>query len=188
VEEQGVRGPAQGGSTQAATLVNMQMQRMQMAQGLNKEHIMQDLGWTKYDNTANPATPRVLYIKENKTTICKWVRYNLAGPNPHIEGTMGYEQPLYQHNLHADPQPNPSFSDSWAFCNDHLQIFELTHKSRGVVDRVLKEMGDVGLVAKVQRFRYWARARQIQRQQLQCIKAALRDADSEYTTTSHYLA
>jgi hypothetical protein len=74
------------------------------------------------------------------------------------------------------------------FCDDHLQIFELTHKSQGVVDRVLEEMGDVGLAAEIQRFRYWSGARQIQWQQLQRIKAALRDADTEYLTASHYLA
>jgi hypothetical protein len=162
MEEQGVQGPTQRRSTQAATLVNVQVQDMQMAQGLDEECIMQDLGWTKYDDTANPATPRVLYIKENKTMVCKWVRYNLTGPNPHIKGTMGYEQPLYRHNLHMDPKPNPSFSNSCAFHNNHLQIFKPTHKSRGVVDRVLEEMGDVGLVAEIQRFRYWAGARQIQ--------------------------
>jgi hypothetical protein len=128
---------------------------MQMAQGLDEEHIMQDLGWTKYDKTTNPATPRVLYIEGNKTTVCKWVRYNLAGPNPHVKGTMGYKQPLYQCNLHTDPQANPSFNDSHVFHDNHLQIFEPTHKSRGVVDRVLEQMGDVRLVAEVQRFRYW---------------------------------
>jgi hypothetical protein len=51
VEEQGVQGPTQGGPTQAATLVDMPTKDMQMAQGLDKEHIMQDLGWTKYDDT-----------------------------------------------------------------------------------------------------------------------------------------
>jgi hypothetical protein len=101
---------------------------------------------------------------------------------------MGYEQPLYRCDLHTDPQANPSFNDSHVFHNDHLQIFEPTHKSRGVVDRVLEQIGDVRLVAEVQRFRYWSGARQIQQQQLQHIKAALRDADTEYTTTSHYLA
>jgi hypothetical protein len=91
MEEQRVRGSTQGRPTQTTTLDSVQMQGVQMAQGLDKEHIMQDLGWTKYDDTTNPAMPQVLYIKENKTTVCKWVRYNLARPNPHIEGMMGYE-------------------------------------------------------------------------------------------------
>jgi hypothetical protein len=170
MEEQGVRGPTQGGSTQTAALDGMPMKDMQMAQGLDEEQIMKDLGWMPYLYGANPAMPKVLFIdeKEDKTTqLCRWVRYNLIGQNPYIEGTMGYDKPIYHHNLHADPKPNPSFNDSSAFCDNHLQIFEPTHKSRGVVDRVLEEMGDVGFVAEVQRFRYWAGARQIQRQQLQ---------------------
>jgi hypothetical protein len=73
----------------------MLTENVQVAQGLDKEHIMQDLGWTKYNNTTKPPMPWVLYIEENKTTACKWVRYNLARPNPHVEGTMGYEKPLY---------------------------------------------------------------------------------------------
>jgi hypothetical protein len=128
MEEQGIWRPTQRGPTQAATLVDMPIKDVQMAQGLDKEHIMQDLGWTKYNNTTNPAMPRVLYIEENKTTVCKWVRYNLARPNLHIEGTMGYEQPLYWCDLHADPQANPSFNNSHAFRDNHLQIFEPTHK------------------------------------------------------------
>jgi hypothetical protein len=188
MEEQGVQRPTQRGPTQATTLVDMPTENVQVAQGLDKECIMQDLGWTKYNDTTNPPMPWVLYIEENKTTACKWVRYNLARPNPHIKGTMGYEKPLYRHDLHTDLKSNPSFNDSHAFHNNHLQIFEPTHKSQGVVDQVLEQMGDVRLVAEVQRFRYWARARQIQRQQLQCIEAALRDTNAEYTTTSHYLA
>jgi hypothetical protein len=95
MEEQGVQRPTQGGSTQTTALVNMPTENVQVAQGLDEEHIMQDLGWTKYNDTTNPPTPQVLYIEENKTTVCKWVRYDLAGPNPHVKGTMGYKKPLY---------------------------------------------------------------------------------------------
>jgi hypothetical protein len=191
MEEQGVRGPTQGGPTQTAALDSMLTEDVQMAQGLDKEQVMKDLGWTLYLNDANPAMPKVLFINEDgdKTTqVCCWVRYSLIRQNPYVEGTMGYDKPLYCHDLHAEPKPSPTFNDSRVFCNDHLQIFEPTHKSQGVVDRVVEEMGEVGLAAEVQRFRYWSRARQIQQQQLQRIEAALRDTDAEYLEASHYLA
>jgi hypothetical protein len=108
-----------------------------MAQGLDEEQIMKDLGWTLYLYGANPAMPKVLFIDESEdklTQICRWVRYSLVGQNPYVEGTMGYDKPLYRCNLHAEPKPSPAFNDSHVFCDDHLQIFELTHKSRGVVD------------------------------------------------------
>jgi hypothetical protein len=152
----------------------MPTEDVQMAQGLDKEQIMKDLRWTLYLHNANPTMPKVLFINDNEdrtTQVCRWVRYSLIGQNPHVEGTMGYNKPLYCCDLHTEPRSRPAFNNSRAFRNDHLQIFEPTHKSRGVVDKVLKEMGKVGLVAEVQRFRYWSGARQIQQQQLQCIKA-----------------
>jgi hypothetical protein len=165
MEKQGIRGPTQGGPTQTAALDGMPTEDMQMAQGLDKEQVMKDLRWMLYLYGANPAMPKVLFINEDEdktTQVCCWVRYNLGGQNPYVEGTMGYDKPIYHRNLHADPKPSPAFSDSRAFRDNHLQIFELTHKSRGVVDQVLEEMGEVGLAAEVQRFRYWSRARQIQ--------------------------
>jgi hypothetical protein len=132
-----------------------------MAQGLNEEQIMKDLGWTPYEHRANPAMPKVLFIDkggDKSTQTCRWVRYSLTRQNPHIEGTMGYDKPLYCRDLHADPKPSPAFNDSRVFCDNHLQIFELTHKSRGVVDQALEEVGDIGLAAEVQRFRYWSGA------------------------------
>jgi hypothetical protein len=78
----------------------------------------------------------------------------------------GYNKLLYRHNLHAEPKPSPTFNDNCTFRNNHLQIFKPTHKSQGVVDWALEEMGDVRLAAEVQRFRYWSGARQIQWQQL----------------------
>jgi hypothetical protein len=168
----------------------MPTEDLSMAQGLNEEQIMKDLGWTPYTPGTNPAMPKVLFIDESgdkSTQTCRWVRYSLTGQNPHVEGTMGYDKPLYRRDLHADPKPNPAFNDSRAFRDNHLQIFDPTHKSRRVVDRSLEEVGDVGLAAEVQRFRYWSGARQIQRQQLQRIEAALRDADAEYLAASHYL-
>jgi hypothetical protein len=167
------------------------MEDVPMAQGLDEEQIMKDLRWTLYLYSANPAMPKVLFIDEGEdksTQVCRWVRYSLVRQNPYVERTMGYNKPLYRCDLHTEPKPSPTFNNSRAFRDDHLQIFEPTHKSRGVVDRALEEVGDVGLAAEVQRFRYWSRARQIQRQQLQCIEAALRDADTEYLATSHYLA
>jgi hypothetical protein len=169
----------------------MSTEDVSMAQGLDEEQIMKDLGWTPYEYGTNPAMPKVLFIDEGgdkSTQTCCWVRYSLTGQNPYVEGTMGYNKPLYHRDLHAEPKPSPAFNDSHAFRDDHLQIFEPTHKSRRVVDRSLEEVGDVGLAAEVQRFRYWSGARQIQRQQLQHIEAALRDADAEYLATSHYLA
>jgi hypothetical protein len=143
----------------------MLMEDVPMAQGLNEEQIMKDLGWTLYLYGAKPAMPKVLFIdkgEDKSTQICCWVRYSLIGQNPHVEGTMGYDKPLYRCDLHAEPKPSPAFNDSRAFRDDHLQIFEPTHKSQGVVDRVLEEVGDIGLAAEVQRFRYWSGARQIQ--------------------------
>jgi hypothetical protein len=136
-----------------------------MAQGLDEEQIMKDLGWTLYLYGANPAMSKVLFISEGEdksTQICRWVRYSLVRQNPYIEGTMGYDKLLYRCDLHAEPKPSPTFNDNHTFCDDHLQIFEPTHKSRGVVDRALEEMGNVGLAAEVQRSRYWSGARQIQ--------------------------
>jgi hypothetical protein len=141
------------------------MEDVPMAQGLDEEQIMKDLGWMLYLYSANPTMPKVLFINEGEdksTQTCRWVRYSLVRQNPHIEGTMGYDKPIYCHNLHAEPKPSPAFNDSHAFRDDHLQIFKPTHKSRGVVDRALEEVGDVRLAAEVQRFRYWSRARQIQ--------------------------
>jgi hypothetical protein len=139
----------------------MSTEDMLMAQGLDEEQIMKDLGWTPYLYDANPAMPKVLFINEGKdksTQTCHWVRYSLIRQNPHVEGTMGYDKPLYRCDLHAEPKPSPTFNDSCAFRDDHLQIFEPTHKSRGVVDRTLEEVGDIGLATEVQRFRYWSGA------------------------------
>jgi hypothetical protein len=191
MEEQGVRGPTQRRPTLTTTLDGMSVEDVPMAQGLDEEQIMKDLGWTLYIYSANPAMPKVLFIDESKdksTQICRWVRYSLVGQNLYVKGTMGYDKPLYHHDLHAEPKPSPTFNDSRVFRDDHLQIFELTHKSKGVVDQTLEEVGNVGLAAEVQRFRYWSGARQIQQQQLQHIEAALRDANAEYLATSHYLA
>jgi hypothetical protein len=139
----------------------MSTEDVPMAQGLDEEQIMKDLGWTLYLYGANPTMPKVLFINKGEdklTQICCWVRYSLVRQNPYIEGTMGYHKPLYRCDLHAEPKPSPAFNDSHVFCDDHLQIFELTHKSRGVVDQALEEVGDVGLAAEVQRFRYWSGA------------------------------
>jgi hypothetical protein len=191
MEEQGVRGPTQGGPTPTTTLDSMSTEDVPMAQGLDEEQIMKDLGWTLYLYSANPAMPKILFIdksEDKSTQICRWVRYSLIGQNPYVEGTMGYDKSLYCRDLHAEPRPGPTFNDNHTFRDNHLQIFKLTHKSRGVVDQTLEEMGDVRLAAEVQRFRYWSGARQIQRQQLQHIEAALRDTDTEHLTASHYLA
>jgi hypothetical protein len=137
VEEQRVRGPTQRGPTPTTPLDGMSMEDVPMAQGLDEEQIMKDLGWMLYLHETNPAMPKVLFIDEGKgklTQTCRWVRYSLVGQNPHVEGTMGYDKPLYHRNLHTEPKPSPAFNDSCAFQDDHLQIFELTHKSQGVVD------------------------------------------------------
>jgi hypothetical protein len=132
MEEQRVQGPTQGGPTPTTTLDSMSTEDVPMAQGLDKEQIMKDLGWTFYVYGANPAMPKVLFINESEdksTQICRWVRYSLIGQNLYIEGTMGYNKPLYRRDLHAEPKPSPAFNDSCAFRDNHLQIFELTHKS-----------------------------------------------------------
>jgi hypothetical protein len=137
MEEQGVRGPTQGRPTSTTTLDSMPTEDLLMAQGLDEEQVMKDLGWTPYTPGTNPAMPKVLFINEGEdksTQTCRWVRYSLTGQNPHIEGTMGYDKPLYRRDLHADPKPSPAFNDSRAFRDDHLQIFDPTHKSCGVVD------------------------------------------------------
>jgi hypothetical protein len=110
----------------------MSTEDVPMAQGLDEEQIMKDLGWTLYLYGANPAMPKVLFIDESEdksTQICRWVRYSLVGQNPYVEGTMGYDKPLYHRNLHTEPKPSPAFNDSCVFCDNHLQIFKLTHKS-----------------------------------------------------------
>jgi hypothetical protein len=110
----------------------MSTEDVPMAQGLDEERIMKDLGWMLYSYGANPTMPKVLFIDESEdklTQICCWVRYSLIGQNLYIEGTMGYNKPLYHRDLHAEPKPSPTFNDSHAFRDDHLQIFEPTHKS-----------------------------------------------------------
>jgi hypothetical protein len=137
MEEQGVQESTQRGPASTITLDSMPTEDLSVAQGLDKEQIMKDLGWTPYEHGTNPAMPKVLFIDESgdkSTQTCRWVRYSLTGQNPHIKGTMGYNKSLYHRDLHTDPKPGPAFNDSHVFRDDHLQIFEPTHKSRGVVD------------------------------------------------------
>jgi hypothetical protein len=137
VEEQGIQRPTQRRPTPTTTLDSMSTEDVLMAQGLDEEQIMKDLGWMLYIYDANPTMPKVLFIDESEdksTQICRWVRYSLIGQNPYVEGTMGHDKPLYRHDLHAESKPSPAFNDSCAFRDDHLQVFELTYKSQGVVD------------------------------------------------------
>jgi hypothetical protein len=95
--------------------------------------IMKELGWKKYGDDFD--LPDIPYLGEGGgLQRTKWVRYNLSGPNPLVEGTDGPDENIYTQDLHAVPQAHPNFDEAKGFQNDRLQIFHLAFKSRMLVD------------------------------------------------------
>jgi len=115
---------------------------------------MRNLGWLKYDPMQHDSV-RVAYQTDDDTIdTCRWVQYELNRNNPRALGTQGMVRPIYEQELHTNPRPAPNFSEPRQFCDDALQVFHYNHGSHALVDRALTQLGDVGLEAKVARYRF----------------------------------
>ena len=114
---------------------------------------MKAFRWVEYQ-PLQCNTIQVAYRGENNIETCKWVRYDLEGPNPKVLGTQGIVWPVYEQELHANPRPAPNFSELCQFCDNTLQVFHYNHGSRALVDRALVQIGDIGLEAEVHRYRH----------------------------------
>src|SRR5580693_8894543 len=114
---------------------------------------MRDYGWVEYD-PFDRAAVRVSYEEDGRIKTCRWVKYDLQGPNPTATGTEGLMRAVYEVDLHANPCPAPNYTEPRHFRNDALQIFHPDHGSHALVDRALVQIGDPGLHAEVVRYRF----------------------------------
>jgi hypothetical protein len=114
---------------------------------------MKDYGWVEYD-LFDRAAVWVPYEEEGRIKTCKWVKYDLQGPNPTTTGTEGLMRVVYEVDLHANPHPTPNYTEPCHFHDDALQIFHPDHGSRALVDRALVQIGDPGLHAEVVHYRF----------------------------------
>jgi hypothetical protein len=114
---------------------------------------MRDYGWVGYD-LFDRAAVWVPYEEEGRIKTCKWVKYDLQGPNPTATGMEGLMQSVYEVDLHANPHPTPNYTEPRHFCDDTLQIFHPNHGSHALVDRALTQIRDPSLHAEVVRYRF----------------------------------
>jgi hypothetical protein len=114
---------------------------------------MRDYRWVEYD-PFDRSTVRVPYEEDGHIKTCKWVKYNLQGPNLTATGTEGLMRVIYEVDLHTNPCPAPNYLEPCHFCDDALQIFHPDHGSHALVDRALTQIGDPGLHAEVVRYRF----------------------------------
>jgi hypothetical protein len=94
---------------------------------------MRDYGWVEYDPFDRTAI-RVPYEEEGRIKMCKWVKYDLQGPNPTATRMEGLMQVVYEVDLHANPRPAPNYTEPRHFRDDTLQIFHPNHGSCALVD------------------------------------------------------
>jgi hypothetical protein len=104
--------------------------------GTEEDTLMKDYGWVEYD-PFDRAAVRVPYEEDGRIKTCRWVKYDLQGPNPTATGTEGLMRSVYEVDLHANPRPAPNYTEPRHFHNDALQIFHPDHGSRALVDRAL---------------------------------------------------
>jgi hypothetical protein len=121
--------------------------------GTEEDTLMKDYGWVEYD-PFDCTTVRVPYEENGRIKTCRWVKYDLQGPNPTATGTEGLMRAVYEVDLHTNPRPAPNYTEPHHFCDDALQIFHPDHGSRALVDRALTQIGDPGLHAEVVHYRF----------------------------------
>jgi hypothetical protein len=114
---------------------------------------MRDYGWVEYD-LFDRAAVWVPYEEDGRIKTCKWVKYNLQGPNPTATGTEGLMRSVYEVDLHTNPRPAPDYTEPQHFHDDALQIFHPDHGSHTLVDQALAQIGDPGLHAEVVHYRF----------------------------------
>jgi hypothetical protein len=114
---------------------------------------MRDYGWVEYDPFDHAAV-QVPYKEDGCIKTCKWVKYDLQGPNPMVTGTEGLMRAIYMVDLHTNPCPAPNYTELCHFRDNTLQIFHPNHGSCTLVDRALTQIGDPGLHAEVVRYRF----------------------------------
>jgi hypothetical protein len=102
----------------------------------------------------NRAAVQVPYEEDGCIKTCRWVKYDLQGPNPTATGTEGLMRAVYEVDLHANPCPAPNYTEPRHFRDDALQIFHPGHGSHTLVDRALAQIGDLGLHAEVVRYQF----------------------------------
>jgi hypothetical protein len=119
--------------------------------GTEEDTLMKDYGWVEYDPFDCSAV-RVPYEENGRIKTCRWVKYDLQGPNPMATGTEGLMRAVYEVDLHANPHPTPNYTEPRHFRDDALQIFHPDHGSRTLVDRALAQIGDPSLHAEVIRY------------------------------------
>jgi hypothetical protein len=99
-------------------------QHLQDVTGTEEDVLMRDYGQVEYD-PFDCSTVWVPYEEDGHIKTCRWVKYNLQGPNPMATGTEGLMR-VYKVNFHANLRPAPSYTELHHFCNDALQIFHPT--------------------------------------------------------------
>jgi hypothetical protein len=126
-------------------------QHLRDISGTEEDTLMKDYGWVEYDPFDRTAV-RVPYEENGRIKTCRWVKYDLQGPNPTATGTEGLMRAVYEVDLHANPRPAPNYTEPRHFRDDALQIFHPDHGSRTLLDRALAQIGDPGLHAEVVRY------------------------------------
>jgi hypothetical protein len=121
--------------------------------GTGEDTLMKDYGWVEYD-PFDRAAVQVPYEEDGRIKTCRWVKYDLQGPNPTATGTEGLMRAVYEVDLHANLRAAPNYTEPRHFRDDALQIFHPDHGSRALVDRALTQIGDPGLHAEVVRYRF----------------------------------
>jgi hypothetical protein len=121
--------------------------------GTEEDILIKDYGWVEYD-PFDRAAVWVPHEEDGRIKTCRWVKYDLQGPNPTATGTEGLMRAVYEVDLHANPRPAPNYTEPCHFRDDALQIFHPSHGSRALVDQALAQIGDPGLHAEVIRYRF----------------------------------
>jgi hypothetical protein len=162
-------------------------QHLRDVTGAEEDTLMKDYGWVEYD-PFDRAAVRVPYEEDGRIKTCRWVRYDLQGPNPTATGTEGLMKAVYEVDLHANPRAAPNYTEPRHFRDDALQIFHPDHGSRALVDRALAQIGDPSLHAEVVRYRFCLAERDdiaLSRRDVACTEL---QNDEELLTCSRFLA
>jgi hypothetical protein len=122
-------------------------QHLQDVTGTEEDILIRDYGQVEYD-PFNHSTVRVPYEEDGHIKTCRWVKYDLQGPNPMATGTEGLMR-VYEVNFHANPHPAPNYTELHHFCNDALQIF---HPTMAAAPWWIKHSHRSGTLAFMQRW------------------------------------
>jgi hypothetical protein len=160
---------------------------LQDVTGTEEENLMKDYGWIEYD-PFDRAAVQVPYEENGRIKTCRWVKYNLQGPNPMATGTEGLMRAVYKVDLHANPCPAPNYTEPRHFRDDALQIFHPDHGSRALVDRALAHFGDPRLHAEVVRYRFCLAERDDIAQSCRDVARTELQNDEELLACSQFLA